>query len=112
MSSKLTVATCQFPVDADVGTNGRYVMRQMRTSKFRGADVAHFPEACLSGYAGTDFDSYANFDWGELERTTKRVLALAAELSMWVIVGSTHRLSGVHKPHNSLYVIDDSGTII
>ena len=49
---------------------------------------------------------------GELERTTKRVLALAAELSMWVIVGSTHRLSGVHKPHNSLYVIDDSGTII
>ena len=27
----LTVATCQFPVSADVARNGRYVMRQIAT---------------------------------------------------------------------------------
>jgi predicted amidohydrolase len=112
MSAKLTVATCQFPVDADIGSNARYVLRQIRISKSRGADVAHFPEACLSGYAGTDFESYTNFDWDQLETATKRVLAVATELRMWVIVGSTHRLSGDHKPHNSLYVIDESGAIV
>jgi len=108
----LTVATCQFPVDADISRNAGYVQRQMREAKRRGADVVHFPEACLSGYAGSDFDSYSGFDWHELERATRRILALAGELEIWVILGSTHRLGGGHKPHNSLYIIDDSGTIV
>ena len=46
---KLIVATCQFPVDADIRNNTGYVLRQMRHAKARGADVAHFPEASLSG---------------------------------------------------------------
>ncbi len=52
---KLTVATCQFPIGSDVRKNLKYVACQIRTAKERGADVAHFPEACLSGYAGVDF---------------------------------------------------------
>jgi predicted amidohydrolase len=59
---KLTVATCQFPVDADMRRNLQYVSRHIRTAKDRGAHVAHFPEACLSGYAGVDFPSYKGFD--------------------------------------------------
>lgn len=110
--ARLTVATCQFPVDSDIARNGRYVLRQMRTARERGADVVHFPEACLSGYAGSDFPSYEGFDWALLERTTRKVLALAAELEMWVVLGSTHRLTGGHKPHNSLYIIDASGHIV
>ena len=54
---KLAVATCQFPVDADIRRNGRYVLRQMRAAADQGAHVAHFPEACVSGYAGSDFPS-------------------------------------------------------
>ena len=65
--ARLTVATCQFPVAADVERNGRHVMRQMRSARERGADLAHFPEACLSGYAGSDFDSYDGFDWAQLD---------------------------------------------
>jgi hypothetical protein len=55
---QLTVATCQFPVDADVRRNLQYIARHIRTAQDRGAHVAHFPEACLSGYAGVDFPSY------------------------------------------------------
>jgi predicted amidohydrolase len=109
---ELTVATCQFPVDADITRNARYIMRQMRTARERGADVAHFPEACLSGYAGSDFPSYDGFDWESLERVTRRVVVLAGELGLWVVLGSTHRLTGDHKPHNSLYVIDATGGIV
>jgi predicted amidohydrolase len=108
----LTVATCQFPVGADVERNCRYVIRQMRSAKQRGAHLAHFPEACLSGYAGPDFDNYRGFDWELLQSSTRRVLQLAAELRLWVVLGSTHRLTGGHKPHNSLYVIDDTGHIL
>ena len=55
---KLIVATCQFPVDADIQRNTEYVLRQMRDARARSTDVAHFPEACLSGYAGVDFATY------------------------------------------------------
>jgi hypothetical protein len=38
------VATCQFPVSADVATNLGWIERQARHAKRQGADVAHFPE--------------------------------------------------------------------
>lgn len=104
---KLAVATCQFPIGADVRKNLRYVSRQVRAAKERGADVAHFPEAALSGYAGADFASYEGFEWALLRRCTQEVLDLARRLRVWVVLGSAHPLTAPNKPHNSLYVIDD-----
>lgn len=109
---KLTVATCQFPVDADIQRNLLYISRQMRDAKRRGADAVHFPEGALSGYAGMDFDSFEGFDWPLLEKCTEKVLGLAGELGIWVILGSSHRLTGRHKPHNCLYIIDDRGQLV
>lgn len=109
---KLRVATCQFPVSGDVRWNTRYVLRQMRSAKDRGAQVAHFPECALSGYAGPDLPSYDGFDWVLLRESAERVLDLAGELGLWVVVGSAHPLSGGHKPHNSLYVVDDRGGLV
>jgi predicted amidohydrolase len=112
MPSPVVVATCQFPVDADIRRNGRHVRRQLRAAQALGADVAHFPEACLSGYAGSDFASHDGFDWDALEHTTHEVLALAGDLGIWMVVGSTHRLSGTNKPHNSLYIVNPDGAIV
>lgn len=109
---KLTVATCQFPTSADIQSNFEYVSRLMREAKDRGADVAHFPEACLSGYAGSDFESYDDFGWKRLQECTYRLLDLAGELGLWVIVGTSHQLTAPHKPHNSLYIIRDDGQLI
>jgi deaminated glutathione amidase len=61
--SVIRVATCQFPVSARIEANLSYVRRQVRAAKQRGADVAHFPEGALSGYAGTDFETFAGFDY-------------------------------------------------
>jgi predicted amidohydrolase len=108
----IRVATCQFPVGSDVDANLRYILRQVRLAKDRGAHVAHFPEGALSGYAGTDFESFEGFDWERLRVATRRVLDLAGELGMWVVLGSAHRLSDGHEPHNSLYVISAAGEII
>ena len=109
---KLTVATCQFPVSADIHRNLAYVLRQMRIAWKRGARIAHFSEACLSGYAGSEFNSFKRFDWDLLLQSTRQVMALAGQLRLWVILGSAHRLTGRHKPHNSLYIINDRGRIV
>ena len=108
----LTVATCQFPTSSTIGDNLAYVLEQMRTAKARGADVAHFPEACLSGYAGIDMPSHEGFDWPRLTQALLDVLALAGRLRLWVALGSAHRLTAPHKPHNSLYIIDDTGRLV
>jgi len=84
----------------------------MRIARRLGADVAHFPEACLSGYACSEFKSYRGFDWDLLQACTRDVLVLARRLRLWVVVGSAHRLTGRHKPHDSVYVISDRGVIV
>jgi predicted amidohydrolase len=109
---KLSVATCQFPTSADIHRNFQYVSQLMKHAREQGADVAHFPEACLSGYAGADLESYEGFDWKLLHECTHQLIALAGALELWTILGSTHQLSAPHKPHNSLYIISDKGQLI
>lgn len=109
---KLTLATCQFPVSADIAANARWVRDQMRQAHVQGADLVHFPECALSGYAGTDHKSLKTLNWGLLRAETESVMALARELGVWVVLGSIHKLSEGHKPHNSLYVISPKGTIV
>jgi predicted amidohydrolase len=111
MPMKVTVATCQFPVSADVTSNLRFICDQMREARSRGADVAHFPEASLSGYANVDFASFDGFDWTRLREATRTVMALAGELQIWTVIGSAHELSGDNRPLNCSYIIDGNGRI-
>jgi predicted amidohydrolase len=109
---KFNIATCQFPVSADIASNARYVLRQIRRAKESGAHVAHFCEGALSGYAGADFDSFAGFNWPLLKERTQQIAKLAGELKIWVVLGSSHPLSGKRKPHNCVYVVDSRGKIV
>lgn len=57
MKGELIIATCQFCVSGDFRKNASYLLRQMAEAKEKGAEIAHFPESRLSGYAGTNFKS-------------------------------------------------------
>lgn len=111
-SGRLRLASCQFPVSDDIAANGEWVRKQMRDAHGKKADLAHFCECALSGYPGTDFKSMEGYDWQQLRVQTEKVMALAKELKLWVVVGSLHQLTGDHKPHNSLYVISPEGKIV
>ena len=110
-SGKMRIASCQFPVSASIKENYRWIESQMIEAKLKKADIVHFPECALSGYPGTDMKTLDNFDWNELYRATDSIMALAKKLKIWVILGSIHRLSGGHKPHNCLYLINPEGKI-
>lgn len=110
--AELRVGTCQFPVSGDVTANGEWIRRQMNEARALGADVVHFSEAALSGYAGSDWETLGDFPWTRQRDELEKILAAARELRVWVILGATHQLSAGNKPHNSLYVIDPSGTIV
>jgi len=111
-TEKLLLATCQFPVSADMTTNAEWVRKQMRLAAAQDANLVHFSECALPGYAGVEIPSVESFDWEQLRTETRSILQLADELDQWVVLGSMHQLTGDHKPHNSLYLINPEGKIV
>ena len=83
----------------------------MRTAARRGAEVVHFSETALSGYAGAQFESFDGYPWDVLADETARIRASAAQLGLWTILGSTHRRRR-GRPLNCLYLIDPGGRIV
>ena len=108
----LKIASCQFPISADIEENASWIMEQMLSAYDSGAHVAHFPECALSGYPGVDLKTMDGFNWELLHKYTDTIMGYAKSLNMWVILGSIHELGEGFKPMNSLYVINPSGEII
>ena len=108
---KLRIATCQFPVSADIAANARQVSDFMRKAADAGAHLLHTSEASLSGYAGSDYPSFDGYDWKSLRREMAGVRELAKNLKLWLVLGSAHFLDEQTKPTNCLYLIDPQGNI-
>ena len=117
----LKIATCQFAVSASVRRNSTQIQRFLQKAKSSGADIVHFSECALSGYVGTDFATFDGYDWKMLKSETEKITALAAKLKLWVVLGSTHKLTPdksirgqaePNKPYNSLYLINPTGKIV
>jgi len=108
----IKIATCQFPVCADIDTNTGHITTFMRQAADKNADIVHFSECALSGYVSVDFESFADYDWDLLRDKTLEIIELAGQLKLWVVLGSSHRLTEPNKPHNSLYLISPEGKLV
>jgi predicted amidohydrolase len=108
----IRLAVCQFPTSKHCRRNGRWVRRQMAEAKRKRADVVHFPECALSGYPMAEGFTFRGYDWEKLRVETRAIMELAGKYRQWVVLGSSHRLTGGHKPHNCLYVISPKGKIV
>ncbi len=109
---RLKVATCQFPVSGVVDENARYIKHFIEEAATSEADIVHFSEAALSGYAGVDVPSFENYDWNKLRAHTQDIMTLAEEHHIWVVVGSAHYLCPEEKPTNCLYIISNEGKLV
>ena len=109
---KIQVATSQFPVSSDIKQNCEYIIAQTRMAKENDCNLIHFPEGSLSGYAGVDFESFEDYNWELLKESTKKIIEVAGNLGIWILLGSSHKLSEQNKPHNSLYIINDKGELV
>jgi len=107
----LKIATCQFPVSDNPAQNAKSIRGFMEQAAEAGAHILHTPEACLSGYPGTDLPSLENYDWATLRRVTTELRESAKELRLWLVLGSAHFLDAKTKPTNCLYLIDPDGRI-
>ncbi|MFF0265807.1 carbon-nitrogen hydrolase family protein [Kribbella sp. NPDC004536] len=108
----LRIAVAQTTATADVRHNGRTVRRLMREAAAQETRLLQFPEGFLSGYAKEQVNDWDDVDWPAVRDELQQIAALAAQLGIWAVLGSAHPLTAPHRPHNSLYVISDSGTIV
>jgi predicted amidohydrolase len=108
----LRIATTQPAGSADAKDNGRKARELMLQAAAARTRLIHFPEGFLSGYAKEQIADWDEVDWAAVRAELGQVAALAAELGMWVVMGSAHPLTPPHRPHNSLYVISDQGKIV
>ncbi|MHC4483489.1 MAG: carbon-nitrogen hydrolase family protein, partial [Planctomycetota bacterium] len=110
-ASVLKVATCQFAVSGSIQRNFRQICEFLHKARRAKADIVHFPECALSGYAGADLKTPEELNWQLLREETEKIMTLAKKLGLWVVLGGTHRLTEPNKPHNSLYLINPKGRI-
>ncbi|WP_304716372.1 carbon-nitrogen hydrolase family protein [Phenylobacterium sp.] len=110
----MRIAIAQTEVALDARVNGPRIRSQMREAAAAGARLIQFTEGAMSGYpSGPGKQALAgwNIDWSALRAELEETAALAADLSLWTVIGAAHRLTPPHRPHNSLYVISDRGEI-
>jgi predicted amidohydrolase len=108
----IRVAVAQPAISADARANGKAVRSLMRKAADGRARLVQFPEGTLSGYPKEQFPEWPAVDWDAVRDELEQITALAAELKLWVVLGSAHPLTPPHRPHNSLYVISDAGEIV
>jgi len=110
------------PRDAtELRASGADLRSLMREAHRAGARLVHFPEGAtcfphkrVMSVNGPDEVGPADWDrfaWDVLRQELNATAELARELRLWTVLGSVHRLTAPHRPHNSLYVISDRGEV-
>ena len=102
----MLIVAAQSVVERDPRLNGRAVRALMCRAHEAGARLVHFPEGALSGYP-----SIPDQDWGVVREELVATAALAGDLGIWVALGSNRNLTPPNPPHNSLYIISNTGAI-
>jgi cytochrome c1/predicted amidohydrolase len=60
----------------------------------------------------TGFMVWPHFDWAAQEAEFRAIAVLCGDLRIFAAVGGAHRLPTGHPPHNSLYILSDSGSLL
>ncbi|MEV6813177.1 hypothetical protein AB0M52_13740, partial [Micromonospora sp. NPDC051296] len=102
-AGRLTIIAAQPPVTCDPAVHGAAIRDLIRHAHAQDTRLMNFPEGAPSGHDGQGRQRYAGWD---VDMATVRheldvIRPLAADLGLWVILHSNHRLSSGHRPHNS-----------
>ncbi len=108
-SPRLSVATCQFAVSADILANSARICSLIARAGREGVDIVHLPEAALSGYAGAHFKGWEGFDWPLLQDAQDAIASACRRHRVWAVFGTSHRVRGADHHHNAVVVIDADG---
>ena len=106
MINKIRIVTAQFPVSANISKNLKYMIQLMERANRMTADVVHFSETCLGGYAGSEFKTWTGYEWKTLKKAEQTLQQLAKDLKLNIIYGTNHRVTDDDIRNRLIYVSD------
>jgi predicted amidohydrolase len=102
--------------------SGTEVCRLMQQAADAGARLVHFTEGAICfpskhvmSELGPDEvgpSDWSKADWAVLQEELDKITALARELGIWTVIPSVHQLPAPTRPHNSMYVVSDQGSLV
>ena len=108
----MRLATSQTRIVADLAENAQEIERHLRAAKKADADLVHFPEGALSGYAKREINrDWTEFDWDGYDKSLNALGTVCRELHLWGVIGGVHRNSAEERPFNCLHIIAPSGDV-
>ncbi|MEV0796160.1 carbon-nitrogen hydrolase family protein [Kribbella sp. NPDC050281] len=124
----LRIAVAQSTVHEDptnaalLRESGAEIRGLMKQAAEAGARLVHFTEGALCfpskrvmSELGPDEigpSDWSKAEWTVLQEELDRITALSGELGIWTVIPSVHQLPAPTRPHNSMYVVSDQGTVV
>ena len=107
---------------AGLQASGAEIRRLMGDAHKAGARLIHFPEGATcapnkrimseTGPAEVGPSDWSRFEWAVLRDELDEIRKTAGQLRLWTVFASVHQLTAPYRPHNSLYVISDTGALM
>ncbi|MBC7317509.1 MAG: carbon-nitrogen hydrolase family protein, partial [Chloroflexi bacterium] len=94
-TTKLRVAAVQMAVSEQIGQNLEGILRAMAHCAEDRVQLAVFPETALTGYSPSIGHGRQAKEWPEIQAALQRIAEEAAQLGLWVAVG-TETWEGEH----------------
>lgn len=116
-SARVALVQCEVsdgvPTPSTLAAAGDRVRAAMTSAAADGARVVVFPEGTLAYPHKRLLSDWSVVPWPAVTAALESIARHAAALGVWTVVGAPHRLSGAgRRPHNSLYVISPSGSLV
>ena len=109
-SEDLLIALGQTSVSGDISANCSVLKKLIKRAGEAGADIIHFPEGALTGYAKTDIsNNWSAFNWDGLREALQSLRQSCADAGVWAVIGGVCRPDPDTRPFNSLYIINSQG---
>ncbi|GAB5388895.1 MAG: carbon-nitrogen hydrolase family protein [Alphaproteobacteria bacterium] len=107
----MRIAAAQFDISGSISSNIAWIEKLARRAAEHKARLVVFPEAAITGYAPMHLPSPDQVNWAFLEEAKTQLCALAADLGLWLVIGSMSKPQQDQAPRLTAVVIDDKGNI-
>jgi deaminated glutathione amidase len=108
----MRIATAQNIITSCIDQNALQIEELIKKAAQDGADFIHFPEGALSGYVKAQISNWSEVNWKVLEENLNKLQNICATNRIGAAIGSAYKDSGLERPFNSMFAIDDTGAII
>ncbi|WP_312945087.1 carbon-nitrogen hydrolase family protein [Agrobacterium sp.] len=111
----MKIAAAQSIITPDIHENGRTIRALIVQAATQGARLVNFCEGALSGYAKAQIsspESWLDLDWTTHDAELAAIAETCKGHNIFAVIGSAHALPAPQPPHNSQYIVSDTGDLI